>query len=220
MAVKLTERQQQILELIRSEITRTGFPPTRAEIARALGFKSANAAEDHLKALARKGAIELTAGASRGIRLTGSGPATQHAGSLLDRASSAVAQLMVPLVGRVAAGNPILAAEHVEREVGIELALFSQTPDYLLRVRGLSMRDAGILDGDLLAVKKSPDARNGQIVVARIGEEVTVKRFARSGKRIELLPENPDFQPIIVTADDEFSIEGIAVGLIRNTPLH
>ncbi|MDS1141331.1 transcriptional repressor LexA [Pusillimonas sp. SM2304] len=221
MAVKLTERQQQILELIRSEITRTGFPPTRAEIARALGFKSANAAEDHLKALARKGAIELTAGASRGIRLTGGSLAgAQHAGSLLGRASSAVTQLMVPLVGRVAAGNPILAAEHVEREVGIELALFSQTPDYLLRVRGLSMRDAGILDGDLLAVKKSPDARNGQIVVARIGEDVTVKRFARAGKRIELLPENPDFQPIIVTADDEFSIEGIAVGLIRNTPLH
>src|SRR5690606_3866551 len=211
MAVKLTERQQQILELIRSEITRTGFPPTRAEIARALGFKSANAAEDHLKALARKGAIELTAGASRGIRLTDSSPAgTQHAGSLLDRASSAITQLVVPLVGRVAAGNPILAAEHVEREIGIEPALFSQTPDYLLRVRGLSMRDAGILDGDLLAVKKSPDARNGQIVVARIGEEVTVKRFARTGKRIELLPENPDFQPIIVTADDEFSIEGIA----------
>ncbi|MGB3291229.1 MAG: transcriptional repressor LexA, partial [Burkholderiaceae bacterium] len=139
---------------------------------------------------------------------------------LLEQASSALAQLLVPLVGRVAAGNPILAAEHVEREIGIEPALFSQTPDYLLRVRGLSMRDAGILDGDLLAVKKSPDARNGQIVVARLGDEVTVKRFARAGKHIELLPENPDFQPIVVTAADEFSIEGIAVGLIRNTPLH
>lgn len=221
MAVKLTERQQQILELIRSEIARSGFPPTRAEIARALGFKSANAAEDHLKALARKGAIELTAGASRGIRLVDASPAAAApAPNLLEQASSALAQLLVPLVGRVAAGNPILAAEHVEREIGIEPALFSQTPDYLLRVRGLSMRDAGILDGDLLAVKKSPDARNGQIVVARLGDEVTVKRFARAGKHIELLPENPDFQPIVVTAADEFSIEGIAVGLIRNTPLH
>ncbi|AEC19276.1 LexA repressor [Pusillimonas sp. T7-7] len=220
MAVKLTERQQQILELIRSEINRTGFPPTRAEIARALGFKSANAAEDHLKALARKGAIELTAGASRGIRLTDVSQVAAPSPTLIEQASSALSQLLVPLVGRVAAGHPILAAEHVEREIGIEPALFSQTPDYLLRVRGLSMRDAGILDGDLLAVKKSPDARNGQIVVARIGDEVTVKRFARTGKHIELLPENPDFEPIIVTASDEFSIEGIAVGLIRNTPLH
>lgn len=220
MAVKLTDRQQQVLELIRSEIARTGFPPTRAEIARALGFKSANAAEDHIKALARKGAIELTAGASRGIRLTDAPVAVSAGTTLMQQASSALSQLLVPLVGRVAAGNPILAAEHVEREIGIEPSLFSQTPDYLLRVRGLSMLNAGILDGDLLAVKKSPDARNGQIVVARIGEEVTVKRFARTGSRIELLPENPDFAPIVVTAADEFSIEGIAVGLIRNTPLH
>ncbi|MCC2596766.1 transcriptional repressor LexA [Pusillimonas sp. MFBS29] len=220
MAVKLTDRQQQVLELIRSEIVRTGFPPTRAEIARALGFKSANAAEDHIKALARKGAIELTAGASRGIRLTDSFIPASPGTTLIQQASSALSQLLVPLVGRVAAGNPILAAEHVEREIGIEPSLFSQTPDYLLRVRGLSMLNAGILDGDLLAVKKSPDARNGQIVVARIGEEVTVKRFSRAGSHIELLPENPDFAPIIVTANDEFSIEGIAVGLIRNTPLH
>jgi repressor LexA len=219
MAVKLTERQQQILDLIRSEIARTGFPPTRAEIARSLGFKSANAAEDHLKALAKKGAIELTAGASRGIRLTDA-----HSGNAvtntLERAGHALTQLLVPLVGRVAAGSPILAAEHVEREIGSEPSLFTQTPDYLLRVRGLSMRDAGILDGDLLAVKKTPDARNGQIVVARLGEEVTVKRLSRSGNRIELLPENPDFEPIIVTPDDEFSLEGIAVGLIRTTALH
>ncbi|UYO95194.1 transcriptional repressor LexA [Pollutimonas sp. M17] len=219
MAVKLTERQQQILELIRSEITRSGFPPTRAEIARALGFKSANAAEDHLKALARKGAIELTAGASRGIRLVDPDLPADRSSSMLETASSALSQLLVPLVGRVAAGNPILAAEHVEREIGIEPALFSQTPDYLLRVRGLSMRDAGILDGDLLAVKKSPDARNGQIVVARLGDEVTVKRFSRDGRVIQLLPENPDFQPIVVSAEDEFSLEGIAVGLIRDTPL-
>ncbi len=214
MAVKLTARQQQILDLIRSEIARTGFPPTRAEIARALGFKSANAAEDHLKALARKGAIELTAGASRGIRLTDLMP------SAPDISPSQLAQLLVPLVGRVAAGHPILAAEHVEREIGIEPALFSQTPDYLLRVQGSSMRDAGILDGDLLAVRRSPEARNGQIVVARLGDDVTVKRFSRNGRHVELLPENPDFQPIIVTPDDDFSLEGIAVGLIRSTPLH
>lgn len=223
MAVKLTARQQQILELIRSEILHSGFPPTRAEIAAALGFKSANAAEDHLKALARKGAIELTAGASRGIRLIDGNHAAGTGNTLSDSLFSmaaATAQLLVPLVGRVAAGNPILAAEHVEREVGIEASLFTQAPDYLLRVRGLSMRDAGILDGDLLAVKKSPDARNGQIVVARIGDEVTVKRFSRVGRHIELLPENPDFQPIVVAPSDDFFLEGIAVGLIRNTPLH
>lgn len=219
MAVKLTERQQQILELIRSEIARSGFPPTRAEIARALGFKSANAAEDHLKALAKKGAIELTAGASRGIRLLDTQSGDSGSG-LLSQAANTLTQLLIPLVGRVAAGNPILAAEHVEREIGIEPSLFNQTPDYLLRVRGLSMRDAGILDGDLLAVKKSPDARNGQIVVARLGDEVTVKRFSKTGRQIELLPENPDFSPILVTGADDFSLEGIAVGLIRNTPLH
>lgn len=215
MATKLTERQQQILDLIRHEIQRTGFPPTRAEIAKALGFKSANAAEDHLKALARKGAIELTAGASRGIRLLGAAPAAAAA-----PAPSLLEQLFLPIVGRVAAGSPILATEHVEREIGVEPALFNQTPDYLLRVRGLSMRDAGILDGDLLAVKKSSEARNGQIVVARIGDDVTVKRLSKSGNRIELLPENPDFAPIVVAPGDDFSLEGIAVGLIRTTPLH
>jgi len=217
MAAKLTARQQQILDLIRSEILRTGFPPTRAEIARALGFKSANASEDHLKALARKGAIELTAGASRGIRLVGEPPA---ASPTAPTQLPGAGQVLLPIVGRVAAGHPILATEHVEREIGIEPALFSQMPDYLLRVRGSSMRDAGILDGDLLAVRKSPEARNGQIVVARIGDEVTVKRFSRSGRHIELLPENPDFQPIVVTPEDDFSLEGIAVGLIRSTPLH
>ena len=214
MATKLTARQQQVLDLIREDIARTGFPPTRAEIARALGFKSVNAAEDHLKALARKGAIELTAGASRGIRLAQVGsPASLPSLSALDR-------ILLPVVGRVAAGSPILAAEHIEREIGVEPALFSQAPDYLLRVRGLSMRDAGILDGDLLAVKKSPDARNGQIVVARIGDDVTVKRLARVGNQIQLLAENPDFQPIVVQPSDDFSLEGIAVGLIRTTPLH
>ncbi len=214
MATKLTERQQQILDLIRSDIARTGFPPTRAEIARALGFRSANAAEDHLRALARKGAIELTAGASRGIRLLESPPESPSPSPI-----AALAHMLLPIVGRVAAGSPILAAEHVEREIGVEPSLFTQAPDYLLRVRGLSMRDAGILDGDLLAVKKAAEARNGQIVVARLGDEVTVKRLQRSGGTLQLLPENPDFQPIIVTAQDDFSLEGIAVGLIRDTPL-
>lgn len=225
MATKLTERQQQVLDLIRSEVDRTGFPPTRAEIARALGFKSANASEDHLKALARKGAIELTAGASRGIRLlapdaaTASRPDTSWS-SALESAASAVAQVLLPVVGRVAAGSPILAAEHIEREVGVEPGLFNQAPDYLLRVRGLSMRDAGILDGDLLAVKRSADARNGQIVIARLGDEVTVKRLHRGAGTIQLLPENPDFLPITVQPGDDFTLEGIAVGLIRTSPLH
>src|SRR3546814_530810 len=164
MAVKLTERQQQILELIRSEINRTGFPPTRAEIARALGFRSPNAAEDHLKALARKGAIELTAGASRGIRLKDPGetglPGADAVSSALAGMADAMGRLLLPLVGRVAAGSPILAAEHVEREVGVDAGLFAQTPDYLLKVRGMSMRDAGILEGDLLAVKRAAEGRN------------------------------------------------------------
>ncbi|MFT0850033.1 transcriptional repressor LexA [Achromobacter sp. F4_2707] len=212
MAVKLTARQQEILDLIRSEIQRTGFPPTRAEIAHALGFRSPNAAEDHLKALARKGAITLTAGASRGIRLAEPPAAPSEPARPLS--------LLLPIVGRVAAGSPILAAEHIEREIGVEPSLFNPVPDYLLRVRGLSMRDAGILEGDLLAVKKTPEARNGQIVVARLGDEVTVKRLQRSGGSLQLLPENPDFSPIIVHPSDDFAIEGLAVGLIRAAPLH
>jgi len=206
--IRLTARQQQILDLIRDTIERTGIPPTRVEIARALGFKSPNAAEDHLKALARKGAIELSAGTSRGIRMTQ--PAANDASH-----PSAAAGLVLPLVGRVAAGHPILAAEHVTRQVGVDPSLFAERPDYLLTVRGLSMRDAGILEGDLLAVRKVQEARNGQIVVARLGDEVTVKRLNRQGSRIELLPENPDFQPIVVEDDDGFALEGVAVGLIR-----
>ncbi|RIY39647.1 transcriptional repressor LexA [Neopusillimonas maritima] len=215
MAIKLTSRQQEILDLIRTQIARTGFPPTRAEIAKELGFKSANAAEDHLKALAKKGAIELTAGASRGIRLkveTDPEPAlsqtSQSSGVLFN-------PLVLPVVGRVAAGSPILANEHVERELSVEPSLFTATPHYLLKVRGLSMRDAGILDGDLLAVRKTAEARNGQIVVARLGDDVTVKRLHRENGQIQLLPENPDFSPIIVDAGNEFALEGIAVGLIR-----
>lgn len=200
--MKLTTRQQQVFDLIRDEIQRTGFPPTRAEIATIFGFKSVNAAEDHLKALARKGAIELVSGTSRGIRL------------LMDSPSSSPSTL--PIIGRVAAGSPILATEHIEREIEIEPSLFAYKADYLLRVRGLSMRDAGILEGDLLAIKKTPEARNGQIVVARIGDEVTVKRLKRDGKQIALLPENPDFNPIIIQPQDDFTLEGIAVGLIRD----
>jgi repressor LexA len=232
MATKLTARQQEILDLIRAAVARTGFPPTRAEIAQALGFRSPNAAEDHLKALARKGAIELTAGASRGIRLllaadsaaadapSRLGTPSGALGSLIAESADALSRLLLPLVGRVAAGSPILAAEHVEREIGVDPALFSQTPDYLLKVRGMSMRDAGILEGDLLAVKRASDARNGQIVVARIDDDVTVKRLQRLSGRIELLPENPDFEPIVVQPGQDFVLEGIAVGLIRTQPLH
>jgi len=210
----LTPRQQQVLSLIRQHIADTGFPPTRAEIAARLGFRSANAAEEHLKALARKDVIELTAGASRGIRLKRVADATNASSSAVQVVSS------LPLIGRVAAGSPILAQEHVEASYAIDPNLFSETPDYLLRVRGMSMRDAGILDGDLLAVRQAHEARNGQIVVARVGDEVTVKRWRRRGNTVELLPENPDFQPIVVDSRTEvFALEGIAVGLLRSGKL-
>lgn len=195
----LTPRQEQVLQLIRSYAEDTGYPPTRAEIARILGFKSANAAEEHIKALARKGAIEIIPGASRGIKLPD-------------------VQAGIPIVGRVAAGNPILAQEHIEDYCNIPTNFFSPSADFFLRVHGMSMKDAGILDGDLLAVHKTDQVRNGQIVVARIGEEVTVKRFKRAGNRaqVELWPENPDFDVILVdTRDQEFSIEGLSVGVIR-----
>jgi repressor LexA len=262
MSLKLTARQSQILMLIVQAITGTGRPPTRAEIAQALGFRSANAAEDHLRALERKGYIQLTAGTSRGIQLTAlaqtatsqplvqpaqrvaaqglSGTAPAAPAGLAPSPASPLApplasplappgapiwtaasdQRLVPLIGRVAAGNPILAAEHVEREIPLAPQLFDSAPDYLLRVRGSSMRDAGILDGDLLAVRSTPQARHGQIVVARLGDDVTVKRLEHQGRRIRLLPENPDFQPIEVGAGDDFAIEGIAVGLIRTANLH
>jgi repressor LexA len=214
---ELTSRQQEILELIKQHIHTTGFPPTRAEIANQLGFKSANAAEEHLKALARKGVIELTSGASRGIRLTPANASSSATGSsMIERITNVISNtLSLPLIGRVAAGSPILAQEHIDSNFDVDPTFFSDTPDYLLRVRGLSMRDAGILDGDLLAVKKAVDARNGQIVIARIGDEVTAKRLRKHSGYVELLPENPDFKPIIVTNPNEFSIEGIAVGLIR-----
>ncbi|AFK62403.1 LexA repressor [Advenella kashmirensis WT001] len=203
MSLKLTARQQEILNLIKAAVDRTGFPPTRAEIAAALGFKSPNAAEDHLRALARKGAITLTAGASRGIRLvedTESATAGAPSGSAPASAGVSLAdslrQLILPVVGKVAAGSPILATEHIHRELSVDASLFEQQPDYLLTVKGQSMQNIGIMDGDLLAVKRSPDARNGQIVVARIDDEVTVKRFNRRGRIVELLPENDDFSPL------------------------
>lgn len=215
---KLTARQQQILDLIQNAIARTGAPPTRAEIASELGFKSANAAEEHLQALARKGAIELVSGTSRGIRIK-SEVLNRINESRLDQFARALPQLALPLIGRVAAGLPILAREHVEQTFYVESSLFQHTPNYLLKVRGMSMRDVGIMDGDLLAVQASKDAKNGQIVVARLGDEVTVKRFRRNRDMIELHAENPDFKIITVSPGEPFEIEGLAVGLIRNTML-
>lgn len=219
--IKLTARQEQILHLIRDAITNTGFPPTRAEIARELGFRSVNAAEEHLQALARKGAIEISPGTSRGIRLIKSPLELDLMQERNDRQPAlphpALVQLSLPLIGRVAAGSPILAQEHVEATYHVDPSLFSAKPDYLLKVRGMSMRDAGILDGDLIAVKKSDSARNGQIVVARIGDDVTVKRYYKTDTLIELLPENSDFKPMrIDTERDDFSLEGLAVGLLRS----
>lgn len=218
---KLTARQEQVLQLIQQHIAQTGAPPTRAEIAQSLGFKSANAAEEHLQALARKGVIELVSGTSRGIRLRGDGLRHMRGenGRQMGLPIPGLDQLTLPLIGRVAAGSPILAQEHVEQSYAVEQHLFSSRPDYLLKVRGMSMRDAGILDGDLLAVQSTRDARNGQIVVARLGDDVTVKRYWRSSDHIELRAENPDFKTIMVHPGEPFEIEGLAVGLIRNTVL-
>ncbi|GMQ90190.1 MAG: transcriptional repressor LexA [Gammaproteobacteria bacterium] len=194
----LTPRQSEILQMIQAFIAERGYPPTRSEIARALGFRSVNAAVDHLKALARKGVIELLPGASRGIRLL-----QDHGG--------------LPVIGRVAAGSPILAEEHIETRYRLDPALFRPQADYLLRVRGLSMREAGILDGDLLAVHRTTEARNNQIVVARIEDEVTVKRFQRRRHIVSLLPANPDFSPIQIDLRRQaLVLEGLGVGVIRN----
>jgi repressor LexA len=223
---KLTERQQQILDLVQSTIERTGSPPTRAEIAAELGFRSANAAEEHLQALARKGVIELVSGTSRGIRLKSDTLRSLNEARLMQYGKQFslplphLAQLSLPLVGRVAAGAPILAQEHIDQTYVVEASLFARRPDYLLKVRGMSMRDAGIMDGDLLAVQATKEAKNGQIVVARLGDDVTVKRLRRTKHHVELLPENPEFEPIVVSPHDEqFELEGIAVGLVRNTML-
>lgn len=214
MTRKLTDRQRQILDLIKTIIAETGAPPTRAEISTALGFKSANAAQEHLQALAQKGMIDLVSGASRGIRLRGEAKLM-----VVDTSQLPPEHLALPLIGRVAAGSPILAQEDVDQTYHIEAHLFSRKPDYLLRVRGMSMRDAGIIDGDLLAVQSTREAYNGQIVVARLGDDVTVKRFHRNGDVIELHPENPDYPTITVRPGEPFVIEGLAVGLIRNSML-
>ncbi|MDN3639567.1 transcriptional repressor LexA [Simiduia curdlanivorans] len=197
--IKLTARQQEVLELVKRAIDETGYPPTRAEIAQELGFKSANAAEEHLKALARKGAIEMVAGASRGIRLPES-------------------ETGIPLIGRVAAGNPILAEENIEEYCEIPASFFSPSADYLLRVHGMSMKNIGILDGDLLAVHRTTEARTGDVVVARIDEDVTVKRFEhrRGTSSIKLHPENEEFDVIEVDLKSQsFAIEGLSVGVLR-----
>ena len=194
---KITSRQQEIFDLIQRVIEDTGMPPTRAEISKTLGFKSANAAEEHLRALARKGMITLLPGAARGIRIT-------------DPPG-------LPVVGRVAAGSPILAEQHLEGRVRMDPRIYSPKPDFLLRVRGMSMRDAGILDGDLVAVHRATDVRNGQIVVARLGDEVTVKRYRQQGPEVWLLPENPEFNPIVVdTRRQELLLEGVVVGVMRD----
>ena len=219
---RLTARQQQILELIQNAIALSGAPPTRAEIASELGFRSANAAEEHLQALARKGVIELVSGTSRGIRLRND--ALRSINELRESRMKqsfpllpSLSQLVLPLVGRVAAGSPILAQQHIEQSYCFESSLFQRQPDYLLKVSGMSMRNAGIMDGDLLAVKQTREVKNGQIVVARLGDEVTVKRFRQTRAVIELIAENPDFKTIVVQPGEPFEIEGLAVGLIRNT---
>ncbi|QDY40645.1 transcriptional repressor LexA [Candidatus Pantoea soli] len=197
----LTSRQQQVYDLIRDHINQTGMPPTRAEIASQLGFRSPNAAEEHLKALARKGVIEIVSGASRGIRL------------LMEEEVSEG----LPLIGRVAAGEPLLAQEHIETHYQVDANLFKPSADFLLRVSGMSMKDIGIMDGDLLAVHKTQEVRNGQVVVARIDDEVTVKRWKKQGSIVQLLPENSDFQPIVVdTREQSLTVEGLAVGIVRN----
>uniref|UniRef100_UPI00404799DF transcriptional repressor LexA n=1 Tax=Polynucleobacter sp. TaxID=2029855 RepID=UPI00404799DF len=219
---KLTARQSQILDLITNAIEDSGLPPTRAEIANQLGFASANAAEEHLRALAKKGYNELTPGTSRGIRIPQRFNQSQHQNKhrQLSLPSGALQQLTLPLIGRVAAGSPIMAIEHIEKQVPIDPSLFQKGADYLLKVIGMSMRDAGILDGDYLAVKKTSEVRNGDIVVARLDDEVTVKRWNQKktsdGMVIELQAENPDFKNIIVDSrQPNFAIEGQAVGLIR-----
>lgn len=203
---QLTPRQKEILELIQSFIAEYGMPPTRADIARELGFKSANAAEEHLRALQKKGVLELVPGASRGIQLK----------------DSLREQLGLPLVGRVAAGSPILAEEHIETHYQLDPALFDPKPHYLLRVHGMSMKNAGILDGDLVAVHRTPEVRSRQIVVARVEDEVTVKRYRQDGSKVWLLPENEEFEPIEVDLKEQaMVIEGVVVGVIRDgIPLH
>ena len=204
---ELTARQSEILKLVRELTEVSGYPPTRAEIAEKMGFRSVNAAEQHLRALEKKGAIEISAGSSRGLKVRDTRPASRGAGRLLE----------LPVIGRVAAGSPMLAEEHVTERYQVDPNLFTPRADYLLRVRGMSMRDAGILEGDLLAVHRTQEARTGQIVVARLADEVTVKRWRRRGHVVQLEAENPDFKPIEGDLRSEpLVIEGVAVGVIRN----
>lgn len=216
----LTPRQAEILDFVRRTLVEAGAPPTREEIADAFGFRSLNAAEQHLQALQKKGLIELVPGTSRGIRLKGA--VTETVRALKQAAHEFGSLSALPLIGKVAAGSPILAQENVIRRPAVDPLLFRPRADYLLEVRGMSMRDAGILDGDWLAVHKQAQAQSGQIVVARLGDEVTVKRFRRTKAGVELIPENPEFETLVVPARDgdvPFAIEGIAVGLLRNNML-
>ncbi|MEI6898029.1 MAG: transcriptional repressor LexA [Psychromonas sp.] len=204
---ELTKRQGEVLDVIKDCINKTGMPPTRVELAKILGFRSANAAEEHLKALSRKGAIEILAGTSRGIRII-----EDHKSNIVPLDEG------LPLIGMVAAGEPILAAEHVESHYNVDPSLFHPAADFLLRVQGESMKDIGIMDGDLLAVHKTKDITNGQVVVARVEDDVTVKRFYREGNEVILKAENAQFSPIKVDLEHQaFDIEGIAVGVIRTT---
>ena len=194
---KLTKRQSEVLDLIREFLRVTGFPPTRADIARHFGFRSANASEEHLRTLARKGYITMLPGASRGIRLTDG--------------------VGIPIIGKVAAGNPILSELHIQGRAGIDPNLFKPYADYLLKVRGMSMRDAGILEGDLIAVHRTKSVRSGQIIVARVNNEVTVKKFRRQSNEVQLISQNPEFPIIYVDLKrEQFEVEGLAVGVIRN----
>jgi len=202
---ELTKRQGEVLDVIKDCINKTGMPPTRVELAKILGFRSANAAEEHLKALARKGAIEILSGTSRGIRIV-----EEHKSNVVEIEQG------LPLIGMVAAGEPILAAEHVESHYDVDPSLFHPAADFLLRVQGESMKEIGIMDGDLLAVHKTQDITNGQVVVARVEDDVTVKRFYREGSEVTLKAENSKFSPIKVDLEHQaFGIEGIAVGVIR-----
>lgn len=202
---ELTKRQSEVLSIVKKCIEQTGMPPTRIELAKKLGVKSANAAEEHLKALAKKGAIEILKGTSRGIRIIADEVDNDN-----------VAEIGLPLIGQVAAGEPILAAQHVESHYKVDPALFHPQADFLLRVQGESMKDIGIMDGDLLAVHKTKNINNGQVVVARIEDDVTVKRFYQDGQHITLKAENELFNPINVDLEfQSFDIEGIAVGVIR-----
>lgn len=202
---ELTKRQNEVLDVIKDQMAKTGMPPTRVELAKILGFRSANAAEEHLKALARKGAIEILSGTSRGIRILGEYKNNEKS-----------PEEGLPLIGKVAAGEPILAQEHIENYYDVDPALFHPSADFLLRVQGESMKDIGIMDGDLLAVHKTQDIKNGQVVVARVEDDVTVKRFYREGRQVTLKAENTLFDPIKVDLEYQaFDIEGIAVGVIR-----